>query len=294
MTLDKIITFKEAKNFYSRPYDLLNDNHIKFIFSIGNGFFILIFLWLFGPFGLALFPSPVKLNLIFWYSLISSSISVIHVYLFQRFIIKRFTIGITIFWLFWIISVCGIGNFIIWEVIMNNGQLIWRSLPKMMGQTYLVGSLGCTFIIILYEKYYLKKKIRITNQVNTDILQLQRKDISTRLITITSLNLSDVITVDSDSLLYIVSADNYAEVNWLERGRIKKYLIRKTLTELEKELKKQCRYILRCHNGYIVNANKINSVSGNSGGYMIFIQGIVKPIPVSRKYKEAFFKAISQ
>ena len=80
----------------------------------------------------------------------------------------------------------------------------------------------------------------------------------------------------------------------LEKGQIKKCLLRKTLTEIEEEIKRQCQHIRRCHNSYIVNIKQIESISGNSAGYRIILNNIDSPIPVSRKYKNIFFKQLSQ
>jgi len=83
------------------------------------------------------------------------------------------------------------------------------------------------------------------------------------------------------------------ELFWLENGNIKKILLRKTLSEIEKEIKRQWQHIERCHNSYIVNINQIKSISGNSGGYRIILNGIDSFIPVSRKYSNIFFKLLN-
>lgn len=294
MILREIIPLEKAKVFLHRPYDLLIDLRTKFIYSFGDILFIMIFLWLFGPFGLALIPESEKFKLISWYCLVCSGIIVIHVYLFQDIIIKKYTVSTTLLWLIWIVAVCGLANFIVWEVIMDNGHFHWKYFPKLLLQTYLVASISTTFKIILYEKYYLKKRIRFINQVNSDLRLHQSKSTGKTNITLTSEKLSEVVTFDSESLLYISSADNYVEINRLENGQLKRFLLRKTLTEIEKEVKSQCRHIERCHNSFIVNINQIKSISGNSAGYRINFNENISPIPVSRKYKDSFFKIMSQ
>lgn len=282
------------KKWLKKPYGLCEDKRIKFTFSILNPFFIASFLYIFGPFGLALFPEEEKLKLILWYCIGSGGITIIHVYLLQNIVLVRPTYGTTILWLIWILFVCGLGNFIVWEMIMNNGNLMWKFLPKMIGQTCLVGLLSNFFVILMYEKHFLKKRIRLVNQVNFDILKYQSNIPERGLITITSSNLNEIITIEVDSLLYITSEDNYAKIIWLKEGQVKRNLIRKTLSDLEKELGNQSRQFARCHNGYIVNINRIKAVSGNSGGYKILIYGINEKIPVSRKYREDFFRAVNR
>ena len=222
-----------------------------------------------------------------------SLVGVSHFYWLQNIFIKRFTIGITIVWLVWINLVVGLSNFIIWEIIMNNGHMVWKGLPTMLFQTLLVGVLPILFIIILYNTFYLKRKIRVINNINSDLRKYQSRIPAKSDLTFTSTNLREVFTIDSNSLLYIASADNYVELFWLENGNIKKILLRKTLSEIEKEIKRQWQHIERCHNSYIVNINQIKSISGNSGGYRIILNGIDSFIPVSRKYSNIFFKLLN-
>lgn len=223
-----------------------------------------------------------------------SLIGITHFYGLQNIFIKHFTIGITIVWLVWINLVIGLSNFIIWEIIMNNGHMVWKGLPTMLFQTILVGALPILFIIILYNTYYLKKKIKTINQINTNLTKYQSIVHTKSNLTLMSGNLREVVTLDSDSLLYIASANNYVEIYWLENGQTKKILLRKTLTEVEKEIKKQFHHIERCHNSYIVNINQIKTISGNSGGYRIILNGIDSLIPISRKYSNIFFKLLNK
>ena len=93
--------YKQTKNiidYLNRPYDLLNDNRIKFIYSIGGSLFVLIFLWTFGPFGIVLFSDIIKLKLLSAFCIAGAIILIIHIYLLQKIIIKKFTIKTTIVW----------------------------------------------------------------------------------------------------------------------------------------------------------------------------------------------------
>lgn len=288
---------KQIKNIidlFSKPYDLINDNHIKFIFSIGMPLFIMFFLWTFGPFGIALFQDIVKLKLLSSINIAGAIIIIIHIYILQDIIIKNHTIGTTVIWFIWITFLIGLSNFIIYMAFFNNFHLIWKGLPYMLYQTFLIGMLPILFIIILYNIYYLKKKIRVINQINSNLIKYQSIIPANSELTLTSANLREVVTLDSDSLLFITSADNYVELYWLENRRVKKILLRKTLTEVEKEIKKQFQHIERCHNSFIVNINQIKAISGNSGGYRIILNNIDSAIPISRKYKGNILKLLGQ
>ncbi|HEY4788041.1 MAG TPA: LytTR family DNA-binding domain-containing protein [Bacteroidales bacterium] len=277
--------------FFSKPYDLFNDRKIKIIYSAGGSLFILFFLWLFGPFGIALFNDTVKLKLLSTICLAGCVVLMIHIYLLQNIIIKKHTIGTTIVWLVWMTLMVGVSNFIIYMTYFNHGRFIWRGLPIMLFQTFLVGILPVLFITFLYHTYFLKKKIKLINQINSNLTNYKGVGSASQL-TLTAQNLREVLTIDSNSLLYITSADNYAEIHWLDKGQMRKTLLRTTLTGIEKEISNQCRHIERCHHSYIVNMNQIKSISGNSGGYRITLHSIESPIPISRKYNDRFLKRI--
>ena len=266
---------------------------MKFIFAIGGSLFVLFFLWSFGPFGIVFFSNNVKLKLLTTICISGAIILIIHVYLLQKILFKKFTIGSTIIWFAWMTLMICISNFIIWGVMMNNSHMVWKYWYRALYQTYMVGLLPIIFIVILYNNYFLKKKIKFTNQINADLSKYQSEILGKFDITLTSINLREVLTIDSNSLLYIVSSDNYVEIHWLENGQARKSLLRKTLAETEKDIKRQCRNVERCHNSYIVNINQIKNISGNSGGYSIILNNIDFAIPVSRKYKNSFFKPMT-
>jgi hypothetical protein len=227
-------------------------------------------------------------------SIAGAVIIAIHVYLLQNLIIKNYTIGSTAIWLVWITLLISLSNFFIYEFYFKSSHLHWNDLPFMLYQTFLIGLLPYLFVFILYNTYYLKNRIKVINQINTSLTSY-KSNIKTPevLLTLTSFNLREVVTIGSNALLYIVSSDNYVELNWFEEGRIKKSMLRNTLADTEKEIKKQVSHIQRCHNSYIVNINQIKTVSGNSGGYRITLNNTDYTIPISRKYKDGLLKLLA-
>lgn len=290
--INKLYLIENIINFFNKPYGLLSDSRIKFILSTGLPLFILFFLWTFGPFGLILFQDFVRLKLLSVITIIGAIIIIIHVYFFQNIVIKNYTIGVTIIWIFWITLLIGLSNFIIYEIFFNNPNFHWSGLPFMLYQTFLIGLLPYLFIIILYNTYYLRNKIRVINRINSELTGFQNNHQTITSLTLTSSNLRDVVTIDSNSLICVISADNYVELNWFENGQTKKMLLRNTLAEVENKINKQVSHIQRCHNSYIVNINQIKTILGNSGGYRIILNKIDLEIPISRKYKNRFFELL--
>jgi hypothetical protein len=92
-------------------------------------------------------------------------------------------------------------------------------------------------------------------------------------------------SIKSEDILFVESTDNYVTVHTVERGKIKKIMLRNTMKRLEKEL--EGTLIQRCHRSYMVNFENIKLVkliSTNLYIYMDFPDEI--RIPVSRTYAE--------
>jgi DNA-binding LytR/AlgR family response regulator len=84
-------------------------------------------------------------------------------------------------------------------------------------------------------------------------------------------------------ILYIKSADNYAEIHFMDGEQLKKQLIRNTLKNIEQQLRKFPNFI-RCHRICIVNVHKIEKLVGNCNNHSLIIKGTLEQIPVSRSY----------
>ncbi len=92
-------------------------------------------------------------------------------------------------------------------------------------------------------------------------------------------------SIKSGDILFVESTDNYVTVHTIEKGKIKKIMLRNTMKRLEKEL--EGTLIQRCHRSYMVNFENIKLVkliSTNLYIYMDFTEEI--RIPVSRTYAE--------
>lgn len=92
-------------------------------------------------------------------------------------------------------------------------------------------------------------------------------------------------SIKSQDILYVESTDNYVTVHTIEKGKIKKIMLRNTMKRLEKEL--EGTLIQRCHRSYMVNFENIKLVKLISTNLYIYMDyGEEIRIPVSRTYAE--------
>ncbi|MBW6490441.1 MAG: LytTR family transcriptional regulator [Lentimicrobium sp.] len=90
-----------------------------------------------------------------------------------------------------------------------------------------------------------------------------------------------------DELYFAESDGNYVVFNLIREGRIKKVIIRNSISNIEQQLSAYTCFC-RTHRAYIVNLNKVIMADGNSLGYTLKLGGDVGEIPVSRQNTRMF------
>lgn len=100
------------------------------------------------------------------------------------------------------------------------------------------------------------------------------------------------ISIKSEDLLYLESADNYVFIHYLDHDKISKYMIRNSLKKLEQELTKIG--LLRCHRSFMVNFEKVKLIKKEKDGLNLELD-LPSPhsIPVSRTYIDQIIRRFS-
>ena len=95
-----------------------------------------------------------------------------------------------------------------------------------------------------------------------------------------------------EAVLYIKSEDNYAQINYLDKGRPQKFILRSSMKALEDNLKQHG--LIRCHRSYFVNPTFIKIVHRNSAGMIVaeLNQEGYESIPISQKYQDQIAKIV--
>jgi hypothetical protein len=85
-----------------------------------------------------------------------------------------------------------------------------------------------------------------------------------------------------DEFLYAMSEGNYVVFYLRKESKIKKIVIRNSISDVDKQLE-QIPFYFRCHRAFIVNTREISEKRGNSLGYKLQISGCPDQVPVSRQ-----------
>ncbi|MFA7155965.1 MAG: LytTR family transcriptional regulator DNA-binding domain-containing protein, partial [Proteiniphilum sp.] len=75
------------------------------------------------------------------------------------------------------------------------------------------------------------------------------------------------ISIVTENLLYIESADNYTTLHYLNKSKLSHYLLRNSLKRMEEQLSDTP--LVRCHRSYMVNMDKVKIVKKEKGGIML-------------------------
>ena len=107
--------------------------------------------------------------------------------------------------------------------------------------------------------------------------------IITSLINLYDYNGTLKLTINSDSLYYMESQDNYIKIHYENNGKLCSYMLRSRTKTIEENLADTS--IVRCQRSYLVNVMKINHIKkGGKVRYIVLSHDDIRPIPVSKNY----------
>lgn len=168
-----------------------------------------------------------------------------------------------------------------WIFITPLEDSIWHILFKAFGCILLIMVIPYT-IITLYAAYRAKNE-------ELEMLQYELSLTNEPSVTYPSLvNLYDYngtlkLTINSDSLYYMESQDNYVKIYYENQGKLQSYMLRCRTKTIEENLADTS--MVRCHRSYMVNVVNINHIKkGGKARYIVLTHNDIKPIPVSKSY----------
>lgn len=114
------------------------------------------------------------------------------------------------------------------------------------------------------------------------VKEFQEEKQETLMVNIRSRLKKESLTFEANELLFAVSDGNYVVFHLYKEDETKKISIRNAISDIEKQLA-DIPFFFRCHRGFIVNLNMVESKKGNASGYLLRIKHSSDIVPVSRK-----------
>ena len=262
----------------------LNTSKRKFFLILFTVGFAFISLNVFEPFGLYHEGNSTQDEV--FMELVIAMGAVFFTLLISQFILRRI----------FKIATLTILTFSVWflvEIIMIS--FAWLLLDIVDGQ---VGSimnlwvenvvLGMLIIFIPYFTFALILHIKdVTNENNQR--STQGSTLSSQSVNLVDESGATKLIISTDDILYLQSADNYLEINYLEKDKPAKLLLRNTIKVMEEQF--VATNIIRCHRSYMVNTSKIKIAKKVSSGFNLTLNNLAdSSIPVSKSYTSEFRK----
>lgn len=101
-----------------------------------------------------------------------------------------------------------------------------------------------------------------------------------------------IFSVLRKELLMIESSDNYVSIYYLLNDKVKREVLRKTMSSLEALF--QGSTMIRCHRSYMVNVEQIEYVKKEGKKLQIKVYAIDNTLPVSNTYNSLFLDYITK
>ena len=100
------------------------------------------------------------------------------------------------------------------------------------------------------------------------------------------------LSVAFEAVVYLESADNYIEINYLLQGKMEKFMLRNSMKRTELELTETA--IQRCHRSYMVNFEHVTSLHKDGDDFFVEMDvPDTKRIPVSKTYVQKATEAFA-
>lgn len=262
-----------------QPFRLLATLKQRMVFASGMFVFSLLFLLLFIPFNITewiVYTSPFKVLQLPGLGIIVGILiyisQLLQYFLFRNKQLKVYHILIGFFIDTVMIS---IPLSILYSIPANSFWIEFRQTMAIVVPLALLWYILGISLMTLWDNYY-NKEISISRQEDLKpTLQVDR-------INIKDGNGQLRLSLRPEDLIYFESADNYVIVFFRKNQRISREVVRNSLKNIETDL--NAYNCVRCHRSFIVNIANVTAIRKKGRSYIIEMEGIDAPIPISRGY----------
>jgi len=263
-------------------------NIVRFV--LFTAAFALIFINIYAPFGVETWFNVTELELFIYSSLVillGMLVIVVSRILMLQFSRKRgLHYGEYAFWIFGEIVSMAIAYTLIKEFFLEGTEDFLAAFKNTVQITALV-------ILLPYAILWLYLSLQEKNRQLEKLTHEPREDV----IHFGMIPFHDEkkvlrISLKSEDLLYLESADNYVFIHYLDHEKVNKYMIRNSLKKLEPELIKMG--MVRCHRSYMVNFEKVKLIKKEKDGLNLELDVPEKlSLPVSKSYIDYIIRKFS-
>jgi DNA-binding LytR/AlgR family response regulator len=286
------------------------------------GLFVFLFLLLFKPFDLDIFPFYKLAWISFAYGMITFTCVFIATTALPALFPSTFnentwTTGKHILFTTGIIFFVGLANYLFSPLLVDSGWSLYNAI-WFQGITLAIAIMPiCVFILYrqnrLLKKFsgqaeILDKRLNANRSNNNNNISYAKGDkentgtayvdndakkkanddanVSNKIVLAGDYH-NEKVEVYTDDLYIITSASNYIKLFHLQKEKLVYSIIRSTIKKAEAAVLDHPNFF-KCHRAFIINLDKVIHVEGNAQGYKVRIEGHDELIPVSRNLNNEF------
>ena len=266
--------------FLQKPFPLEESKAQLFKIITAISIFVMVFLYLFKPFGLHTLEPKLLLycvgfGLVSWVASLLYEFGVVPILKIKNEA-KAFTFGRWIFYFCGAMLFISLANFIFIRLLYF-GDIQWSLLPYMIRGVFAIG----LFPVVLMGALALLKQEQKYSKIAAEV---NRGQASRQAVEHSADNIICEIAVDQ--IRYIVAMQNYIKIGHVsDDAQMSEKVVRETLKNI---LELANHNLIRCHRSYLVNRDTILSATGNAQGLLLTLSDCEKEIPVSRSFVSVF------
>ena len=285
--------FKEIKEYFTKPFPMMDFQESRLKMAVMMGFFVFIFLFIFRPFGISDYHNEALIITI-GYGFVTFAVVYLNNLLLpiaipRFFNTDKWTIFRALVLNTWFILTISIGNYYYDKFLLPDDKTVF-TLLQYIGYTVAVGVFPSLVIMVIMERKYKREHEALISKANSSIFgrinQQKKQDLCFK-----GSNSKEEIILSPDELLMIKSDGNYCDLYYLQNGTLNKSSLRIPLKKVEDIIHEYGR-IIKVHRSFIVNLDHITKLSGNARSIIVHIEKYDLEVPVSRSYEREVTNAI--
>ncbi|WP_205510783.1 LytR/AlgR family response regulator transcription factor [Longitalea arenae] len=274
---------------FNRPFPLDSPSRTSFRYTFYAALVVFLILVLLQPFGMDALSTPTLIFHAALYALVTFICATANTFLLPWLFPgvyreEKWTVGKELLHMCWHLVPIAIGNWLLTHWLYHS-KLSVHNLFSFLWITFVVGIFPLGLNILLKQQRLLKKyqagALRLDEQLKQPEQMPQPESALPGILTFTSENGKEQLSVAVNDLRYITAADNYIRICFIKGHEPAFHLLRNTLRKAEESLSAFPQFF-RCHRAYIVNLVAVEHVSGNAQGYKLHLRDVEELIPVSR------------
>ena len=274
-------------SFLTKPYPMQEVGKRDLFLAVSAGLFVIIFLFSFNPFSQNALRESTDIAKLLGFGLLTTTIILLNAVfikgLLQKFLNEEnWTIGKQLLWYVYVLSLVALLNFYYSEWLGYSGRPLRQYFLTTLGfGLFLFGS----FILLNYR--YLKRRQNYNAGLASHLSPEVENGENYSMEMTDEEGITHVIAVRE--LLYIKRFKGKVEVNFIEKGDIRKIITTANFRKMAKSFAGQDA-LVKIHKDYYANLKNVEFISGNENGYQLkFYLNNERP-PLGGKYQKRILK----